>query len=80
MWTWLVAQDYEGTDGLVIEACADRTISRFKTFAEDRGASLNYIKRPHGHHWDGSRIDRAETKKITRGMLRNGHLDQNDAT
>ena len=69
-WTWIVAANYQGSTGIVLEASSDRTIQRFET--THAGAGLNRYTRSAGRHWDGGLLDVARAASVRRGIARNG--------
>ncbi|WP_042442510.1 hypothetical protein [Azospirillum sp. B510] len=69
--TWIVAESARGTDAIVAEACAASTVDRFFARADARGMIVDTVKTAFGCHWDGSRLDAAERRRIAAGIRRN---------
>lgn len=69
-WTWIVAANYQGSTGIVLEASSDRAIQRFKN--THAGATLTRYTRSAGRHWDGGLLDAARAASVRRGIARIG--------
>lgn len=70
-WNWIVARDSNGTDAILTEASAERTIRGFLSSAQARDRLVEYIARPEGVYWDGSKCSASELRRFNAGIRRN---------
>ncbi len=62
-WTWITARSHTGTDAILASKNSDAAVTRFVERAQNRGAILEWVDKPVGRHWDGSKMTEADNRR-----------------